>query len=346
MEEPALSVDRLPTYKELLARTDAPRGSSWGLWGPEDQLGTLNLLTDERTARAAAGVRTGSVYPLGLPLHEPGGAIVWRTKPTHHILHVGHEAHDMRPTEADEPDSGFVDRDDYLDGLYLQGSSQWDGLTHIRHPEHGNYNGVPDADIHGGEGSRLGVDQWAKRGIVGRGILIDVQAALAALGRPFDPSSNYGITARDLDDTLEYQGVEVETGDILLLRTGWMGNFYARDDAYREAVLGFGHDDVSQHAPGLAVDRSSVEWLWDHHVAAVASDTIGVEQSPAPDPAQTFSLHQQWLPLIGMPLGEYWWLDDLGSACAADRQYTFLFVSVPLNVRGGVGSPPQAVAIR
>jgi kynurenine formamidase len=338
----ATTSDDLPDYQELTGRTDAPAGSSWGLWGADDQLGTLNLLTDERTARAARGVHTGQVYPLGLPLSEPGDRIVWRTKPVHRIMHVGHEAH---VADCDDPSTGYFDRDDYLENLYLQGSSQWDGLTHIRHPEHGNYNGFPDSDIHGGAGTKLGVDQWAKRGIVGRGVLVDVLGALSALGRGFDPASNYGITNADLEVTLEHQQVEIEPGDIVLLRTGWMGNFYAADDAYRTAVLGH-ESPIAQHAPGLNVDTSSVEWLWNHRVAAIAADNIAVEQTPAPDPTQTFALHKLWLPLIGMPLGEYWWLDDLAAACAVDGRYTCLLVSVPLDVRGGVGSPPQAVAIR
>ena len=55
--------DELPSYRQLPVRPDGPPGSSWGLWGEDDQLGTLNLLTDERTQRAAALVRRGRCYP-------------------------------------------------------------------------------------------------------------------------------------------------------------------------------------------------------------------------------------------------------------------------------------------
>jgi hypothetical protein len=102
-------------------------------------------------------------------------------------------------------------------------------------------------------------------------------------------------------------------------------------------------DPRGQRAPGLQVDERMVAHLWDWHVAAVAADTIGVE---AAGPELRFKLHPRFLALIGMPLGEYWVLDELARDCRQDGRYEFLLVSVPLNVRGGVGSPPQAVAIK
>ena len=88
-----------------------------------------------------------------------------------------------------------------------------------------------------------------------------------------------------------------------------------------------------------------VEHVWDLHVAAIGTDTLGVEvMQMAPD--FEFYLHANFLPLLGLPIGEIWALDELAADCARDGRYTFLFVSVPLNVRGGVGSPPQAVAIK
>jgi kynurenine formamidase len=331
--------ESLPNYSELPVRTGAPPGSSWGLWGDNDQLGTLNLLTDARTLAAVQEVRRGSVFPLGLPLEQPQPHLVWRTNPQHHILHVGHEARGFAPSGEDDPSTGLMDRDDYLDGLWLQGSTQWDGLTHIRHPEHGNYNGFLDSDIHGGDGTKLGVDQWAARGIVGRGVLLDVGRALVELGRDYDVNSDYQITIDDLVATCQRKGTAPGVGDILLVRTGWMQSFLDSSPDRRAVLV----DPATQRAPGLAAERRTVEWLWDQHVAAVASDTVGVE---AAGPELRFALHKEWLPLLGMPLGEYFVLDPLAADCAADGRYTFLFVSVPLNVRGGVGTPPQAVAIK
>ncbi|HEX9855609.1 MAG TPA: cyclase family protein [Acidimicrobiia bacterium] len=331
--------DGLPTYRQLLRRDDAPSGSSWGVWGANDQLGTLNLLTDERTRRAAALVTRGAVFPLNLPLHELDPQLAWRTPVEHHILHVGHEARDVRAGGVDDASQGHFDRDDYLDGLWLQGGSQWDGLTHVRHREHGNYNGVADADIHGGPGTRLGIDQWAKRAIVGRGVLLDIPGYRAAAGLPYEVDSSYQVTVADLDSAAGAQGVTIEMGDILLLHTGWLAFLLAENRSDRERLM----EHATLRSPGLEPSYEMLEWIWDNRLAAIVSDNGGVE-SMAPDPQ--FFLHLNLLPLLGMPIGEFWDLDALAADCAADGAYEFLFVSIPLPVRGGVGSPSQAVALK
>ena len=324
----------LPRYRDLPVTPSAPPGSSWGVWGDDDELGTLNLLTDARTLAAVRTVERGQVFPLQLPLEEPAPGLVWRTPPVHRLLRVGHEVPGRAPDAGDDPDSGFMDRDDYLDGLWLQGSSQWDGFTHVRHPVHGNYNGVPDADIHGGPGSRLGVDKWAGRAVVGRAVLVD-----AGRGLDLDLEAAQEISADDMETCLSAQGVTLEPGDILLLHTGWMAHVLALPVDERTRYL----DPRHQAVPGLEVSDRTLEWLWDSHVAAVAADNAGVE---ACGRGKRFDLHPSFLALLGLPIGEYWWLHDLAVDCAADQRYTSLLVSVPLNVRGAVGSPAQAVAIK
>jgi kynurenine formamidase len=332
-------IANLPRYRDLPVKEGAPPGSSWGLWGDDDQLGTLNLLSDERTLRATATVRRGAVFPLNLPLQELDPQLAWRTPVRHHILHVGHEARGIQPGGADDPSTGRFDRDDYLDGFWLQSGSQWDGLTHVRHPDYGNYNGVADADIHGGPGSKLGVDQWSTRSIVGRGVLLDVARHLARSGRPYEVDSSYPITVPDLEETAAAQEVTIEPGDVLLLHTGWLQFLIAQSPSERKRLI----ERDTLRAPGLEPSRDVVEWVWDRHIAAIACDSAGVEMM-APDPQ--FFLHFQFLPLLGLPLGEFWALHDLAADCARDAVSTFLLVSVPFNLRGGVGSPPQAVAIK
>ena len=86
-------------------------------------------------------------------------------------------------------------------------------------------------------------------------------------------------------------------------------------------------------------------FLWDHRIAAVAADNIGVEKMPG-DLYYQFPLHNLVLCLLGMPLGEFWNLEALATDCAEDGVYECLVVSVPLNVPGGIGSPANAVAIK
>jgi len=335
--------ERLPSYRELPVVEDAPPGSAWRLWGPDDQLGTLNLLSDERTLRAVQGVRRGSVFPLNLPL-DLNPAFAWRVPPTHTTLHVGPDGPFTVGAEPGDRDSvvrPFRYRDDAVDSLWLQGGSQWDGLAHVRHASFGNYNGVPDSDVHDAPGGRLGVDQWSRRAIVGRGVLIDLQRHMERTGRHYDPLDAHSFSVADLDDAAAAQGITIETGDVLLIHFGWAQRYVEASDAERATMMTWG----SVTAPGLEQSLEMVEHLWDLHVAAVATDTVGVEVMDQRGDFEFF-LHEHLVPLFGMPIGEMWMLDALAADCAADGVYDLLLVSVPLNLRGGVGSPPQAVAIK
>src|SRR5215467_10611503 len=159
---------RLPTYRELLARNDAP-GTAWGLFGPGDELGTLNLLTPERAKESAALVRSGEVFSLNWDVALPDPS-PFRRPPVRH-----------------QTGAGGLGRDDWLDQFYLQGSSQWDGLRHIAHPRHGFYNGVPAARVDDPASDALGIQGVARRGIVGRGVLLDVARHAAVAGQAFRP---------------------------------------------------------------------------------------------------------------------------------------------------------------
>lgn len=328
----------MPSYRELLARDGVPPGSSWGLWGPDDELGTLNLLDDAKTAAAARLVRRGEVFALTLPMHQPEEPLAWRGKPVHQILRVGHHANDNQPGGTDDTSGAFIDRDDVLDRLWLQGGSQWDGLAHVRHPQYGNYNGVADSDIHEGPGARLGIDKWARRAIVGRGVLLDVAAFFGSQGRDYDPTDEVRITVDDLRATAEWQRVDLAPGDILLLHTGWLKELLAASPQQRQAMMDF----TGQRSPGLEPSEAMVEFLWDCHPAAIAADNAALEVMY---PGCDFWLHQRLLPLHGTPIGEYFALSELAAGCHRQQRYDFFFVSVPFNLRGGIGSPPQAVAI-
>lgn len=339
-----MTAEPLPSYRELPVTAGAPPGSAWGLWGPDDQLGTLNLLDDARTLAAVGAVRTGRVFNLNLPIDEP-----WRppgsrrANPEHHIMWVGMDEPQLVGQDDLEGLGPLIGgRDDLIAPLWLQGSSQWDGLGHVRHREHGNYNGVPDADIHGGPGAKLGIDQWAERAVVGRGVLLDVARHCALDGRPYDPASNHAITVADLEGTIERQGSPVEVGDVLLVHTGWMHHYRNADEEYRRQA----YTPAGMRAPGLANGDDMLEFLWDLHPAAIAADNTSVEQVPADDPADDWRFHSVALPLWGLAVGESWHLHDLAQDCSADGQYAFLLVAVPLNVRGGLGSPANAVAIK
>jgi kynurenine formamidase len=319
--------NNLPSYAELPVNAGAPAGSAWGLFGDDDQLGCLNLLTPERVKVAAKLVRKGAVFPLNLRIDEPNPPLFGRGAPRVHLLEMGEG----------------IARDDYIDNFYPQASSQWDGFRHIRHPRDGFYNGVTNDQVIEGEGGELGIEHFARRGIVGRGVLLDVARHLESKGTPIDCKSNTVITKDTLDACAKAQGVAIQTGDILLIRTGWL-DWYLNNTtpAQREIMAG---DPMTQlRTPGIGPADDIASYLWDLHVAAVAGDNPSLETWP-PSGESGF-LHFRMLPHFGMPIGEMWYLEDLAADCAADGVFEFMLTSAPLNVPGGVGSPPNALAIK
>jgi kynurenine formamidase len=312
----------LPSYSDLRNRSDgAPPGTAWGVFGADDEIGTINLLDTGRVLAGVGEVRLGQVHSLNWDIDKPSPH-PYRPRPERkHLIGAG------------------VARDDYLAPFYLQYSSQWDGLRHI---ESGGrfYNGVTAAQVDDPESTTLGIQGWARRGIVGRGLLLDVARHEELAGRPFAPTDPFAITADLLDEVAATQGSAIEQGDVLLIRTGWAGWFERQDEAARAA--GFTGEAAQ---PGLAPTEETAAWLWDRHVAAVAADNMAVETAPLDMREGTF-LHFRLIPGLGLAIGEFFWLDDLAGACAADGRWTFLFTSAPLNVPGGVGSPPNALAIR
>jgi putative cyclase len=330
--------DGLPSYRDLLRRTDAPPGSTWGLFGASGELGTLNHITPERTRAAMALVRTGEVFTLDYPLNTFVPSIAGTRPATEHHLFANNPNH----------------RDDWLDSFYLQSTSQIDGLRHMRHPRHGFYDGVADTDIDD-DSPALGIQAVAQRGIVGRGVLLDVARGFATLGRPFDVSTNDMITPHDLDQLADVQGVELEPGDILLLRLGWAPWFLSLPIEQRPKGKG------RTGNPGLIQSEDMLAWLWDRRIAMVAADNSGLEATPVnpdsgwidPDeappergPSHNGMLHRPAIALLGLYIGELWALEQLADSCAADGRYEFLLTAKPLNVIGGVGSPPNAMAVK
>jgi hypothetical protein len=296
------------------------------VWGPDDQLGTLNRITPEVVAAAAGCVRSGERIGVSLPLDEPSPPFFGRKAMTHGFYRMG--------------DIGW---DDWLDGFYLQCSSQWDGLRHIRGADgfYGGWQGDPSADP-----GPLGIQHWAARGIIGRGVLIDLAAGEAGgeAGEDYDPFTARRFTVADIQAALTAQGAGIRAGDILCVRTGWIDKYLQLGDAARAEVALALATPRGYTCAGLSGSEEISRFLWDSGAAAVAADNPAVETVPA-DPAIGF-LHGRLIPSLGFAIGELFDFRALAAACHADRRYDFLFTSVPLNVPGGVGSPANAVVIR
>ena len=185
----------------------AKRVNNWGRWGSDDEIGTLNLITDEVVREAAATVRTGRRVPLALPLQQDGvqtGMIPGRVNPLHAMVQINQEL--FGP--------GTVACSDDAVTMGLQAATHWDALTHVSHSGK-IYNGRPATTVtaHGGA-EFSGIDK--PRHIVSRGILLDVARALGKDRL----DGGHAVTPEDLEAAEELAGARVRAGDIVLVRTG------------------------------------------------------------------------------------------------------------------------------
>jgi kynurenine formamidase len=293
--------------------------SNWGRWGGDDERGTLNHISPPAVVAAARLVQRGEIFDLSIPINaktpQPGNL---RTPPIRLMSETGADQQ-MR--------GGFHFADDYV-FMALQAATQWDALCHVYYDEQ-LYNGYPasEVSIHGGR--RCSIDKL-EHGVVGRGVLLDAP-------RHFDiPWLERGqaISPDDLDAMVAAQGVEITSGDVLLLRTGWWHR-YASEGETREVMSG---------EPGLALECAS--WLARHEIAAVACDNYAVEAIPPADRSAALALHMVLIRDLGMTLGEMFDLEELAADCAADRRYEFLFCGARLNFTGAAGTPVAPFAIK
>ena len=318
-----------PTHAELAARPGHLAGTSWDLF-PDPDRGTPSFAAAEEVLAARSCVRTGTVFGLDHPVDafDPGMS-VRRTAPVH-TIYSGHPAH----------------RDDYLDGFYLQGSTQIDGLRHRRSDEVGFYGGTDDELIRPGT-RPLGIQAWAETPIVSRGLLLDVAGHRRALGDPVDHVGGEPLHLELLEDTVRAQGTAPAPGDVLMIRTGWAEWFLGLD---RRAKL---RAKEAGRSTGIAQSKEFVEWVWDHRLALVAADNFAVECLPpvagtpflASAPHDKGMMHQELLAKLGMPLGELWRLDHLAAHMRATGHWDAMIVVKPLNITGATGSPANATAI-
>jgi kynurenine formamidase len=272
--------------------------------------------------QAAQLVRRGDVVNLNLPLNLPSPAFGSR-KVYEHRMYIRRGG-----------------RDDSLDQFYLQCSTQLDGLRHIRYREYGYFGGIEEDEVDTG---KLGMENFAEHGIVGRGVLIDVERYMAGRGTPIAPDQKFSVDGSLLESIAAAQGVEFRPGDILMLRTGWLAWYLSAAQEQRDWLAG-AFDQGQLAMPGLDAHRETAAWLWDHQIALVAADNFALEALPV-DPDTGFQ-HRRLIPLLGIPIGEFWNLDRLAEVCAGDGIYESMLIVAPLNLPGGVGSPANAYAIR
>jgi kynurenine formamidase len=300
----------------------AERVRNWNRWGPDDELGTLNFITPEKRARAATLVRTGKLFSLQIPMDKNGPMNgTTRVNPQHSMKVTGTDTESPIPLALN---AGFTDDVMFL---YLQSGTEWDALAHIYY-DGALYNGYPASAVDSRGAAKLGIDKTCSS-YVSRGVLLDVPRHRGVdVLAPEDR-----ITGEELDAIAAAQGVAIESGDIVLLRTGALVD-WSRTGSWE-----------SYRGPGAGLHFTSAEWLHDHEIAAIAADNNAVEGAGSRVPAE-IPLHMLGLRDMGMCFGETFYLEELAEDCAADRTYECMLVAPALRVTGGVGSPVNPLALK
>ena len=320
-----LSASGLPDY-DSLPEAEAGGRSGWGLFGGDDSIGLINLQTPERIKDAAQLIRKGSVFPLNAPVDLISHPLFGRGRPKHNWKTIGD-----------------IEFDDWLDNFYLQGSTQWDSLAHYGYLPNRFYNGADLDSLKGG--ARNTIEHWARRGIVGRAILLDVARVLADSGREFSPAEPYPISVEDLEAARLQANVSYKPGDIWLIRTGYLSWYETLTDSQRRSLA----ENDDPPSAGLEHSEAVARYVWNNHASAIAADNTSLEVTPADMTAgiRPFGLlHTVLIGLFGLAVGELWWLENLAADCATDGVYQMFLTSSPIHLPGGFGSPANAIAVK
>lgn len=304
--------------------------NNWNRWGKDDQLGAANFTKPEHIIQAAKLIKKGQVFSLAIPLDEKGPVFPGRLSPHHTMVMTGADYVAGQPNMM----AKMKFADDYI-YMPLQGSTQWDALSHAWYGEH-LYNGYHQSHVKSspaaGGANKLGIEH-VKTAFIGRGILIDV---LRHKGGTLPPG--YTITKADIESTLKDQQVEVQSGDIVLIRTGFVPGYYELQGPIDKQAYMLG--------PHVGIGTDTVEWIAKSEIAAIAADNVTLEVYPHPEPEKALSVHGSLLRDLGVYIGEIWWLEELAEDCAEDGIYDFFIAAQPLNIPGAVGSPLNPIAIK
>lgn len=305
----------------------------------EEGLGRLILLTPEVVAYAAATcIKSGKRTSLAWNLEKLEIANFNRQPIQHYVVSI-------------------------LNGLAFddviifnpQQSSQWDGLRHFSAPQPGEterlfYGGTKAAEITDPSNGRIGMQYWARQGICGRGVLLDYVRYAERNAIQYTTFSDHAISLQVLLDIAKEQKTTFRKGDILLIRVGVTKEWDERMS--RQDKEAYAQSSNPQHA-GVEGTEEMLRFIWNEGFSAVATDAISFEVYP-PKKSYTRSdgeeltglfLHEYLLAGWGMPIGELFDLEELSRLCEEHRRWEFFVASAPLNLTGGISSPPNCIAL-
>lgn len=284
-------------------------------WGPADEIGTLNMMTEASKLDVFKRVASGKIYDLGVDLFVGMPTCCGA---------FGDQGYQISMTHT--PARGNVEERVSYSGdsvsMYTHTGTHLDTLNHFG--LNGKIWNQASAD------DALGVRGWTKSGadayppIVAKGVLIDVARSKNVERLP----ASYSITVADLQEALKKQRTTLRPGDVVLIRTGLM-TLWPDKAKYRL---------MNQSGLGMA----AAQWLAEgQKVMLIGLDNFGVESFPSKDPANFAPVHTYLLAEKGVSMFEVLWLEEL----AKDQVYEFMFIASPLKMSGATGSPTRPLAI-
>lgn len=288
-------------------------------FGEDDQIGMLNVLTEDMSNAVMARADLSRSFDLavdffiGMPAYTLNGDPHYQICLTHAPPGNVNEG-----VVAPDQKAGFTG--DVI-SMYTHTGTHLDTLNHLGY---GNliWNGYSAE-------TDLGSRHWNKCGaehippILTRGVLLDFPKVLGVESL----ENSYGIGADDIHRALDFAGLELQVGDVVLFRTGRM-QYWPDLDKYADGFL----------FPGLNLEGATV--LAEAGAVIVGSDCMAPEQSPSAIPDNFCPVHSYLLATCGVMLAENVWLEDLSAAGV----YEFAFSAAPLKLTGATGAPVRPVA--
>lgn len=336
-----------------------PAGSNWGDFGPDDQLGRLNLLTAEKIRQGAAEVRAGKSFCLSLPLDLPGGS-KWNSRRQPPVLKpVLRNNRSNIDYQLSQDDPHLTDvLCDHTVTLCTQYSTQWDSLAQVGslfdidgdgRLQSCFYNGfraeqdifgeiVREPDAHGdfppAPARFLGVEHMAATGLQGRAVLIDLHKHFGNAKRR--------VGYAEIRQIMEADNIVVEPGDIVLFHTGFAQMLVDMQGDPDVHLLEHSCVDLNGR------DEELLRWIDEAQISAIAADNHAVEAFPSEKldlpHYPTLPLHELCLFKLGIHLGELWYLTPLAQWLRENGRSRFLLTAPPLRLTGAVASPVTPVA--
>ncbi len=328
----------MPLPGDLADLADKVR--NWGRWGEDDELGCGNLLDNASAQRGTAAVRSGRNISLSVDLRSDG-------------IQVGQPARRFNPilthtsvNDIDPHAPGMWRGTDDLVTMSTCAGTHLDALAHISYDGQ-LYNGYPAEETTAQFGAaKLGAEKLPA--IATRGVLLDVARA-KGVDRLDEIDMGFAISGDDLDEAAEFAKVEIQPGDFVVVRTGWMQHYLNSERGMPDEIGNTGRwmYAVGKDFQSTGVSTKSVQWMRDHDVAGCVNDTYAYESFPPsePDWSDLLAVHMLQVRDMGLIQGQNWNLEELSVACAERGSGEFLLVANPEPFVGAASTPVAPVAV-